>query len=510
VRATSQPIQVLRAAFGRTSLAALLTFLSWGLLPSPAAANVLLPQTSGATTLQIQSLLLGQRPGAKQPGKSKTGTKKVDVPADMPELKRDKEALPEDFRISPLAIPEIAITKELPTPDLTDKAVSRAHLNKMREYGALLLKGSFTDEKKERDLLRYGITYHLNRMTHRSVLFPSDEERAKVVSPDTTKPEAPDTLVTIREKLISDLRKTNSGNNEFQIRDAFLDIFVEEAPKLLDNNTYVRYQIGYLLSIFNNREENKDRGLPEEPCLKATKVLVALVNDDKIHFWSKVYPVRGLARICRHRNCKAEDRFLIMDALIKQMQAAKTLHWWYGDTVAESLSQLGGDALDRAKNPAVAETLFAVVKDPAYADRVRVRAAHALGRIPLETFKRTDELAIEILRLSYDLAQAYEKDPKSPHWREEFLMLYLAFQAENIPERNETKGLLQQVEKKAALASTRSVVNEAYQHLLPLVQNVVDVKGVTAIPDQLRKIKIWLESKANKNVAAAPVAGGKP
>ncbi|MDB5386450.1 MAG: hypothetical protein JWM11_2096, partial [Planctomycetaceae bacterium] len=41
--------------------------------------------------------------------------------------------------------------------------------------------------------------------------------------------------------------------------------------------------------------------------------------------------------------------------------------------------------------------------------------------------------------------------------------------------------------------------------------NVIGVKGVTPLPDQLRKIKTWLDSKANnKNGAANPVAAGGP
>ncbi|MDB5386977.1 MAG: hypothetical protein JWM11_2623, partial [Planctomycetaceae bacterium] len=462
VRATSQPIQVLRAAFGRSCLAALLTVLYLGLGPGSVSADVLSPQTLTVAKLQIESLILAQggRP-AKKP--TKGAAKKIEERIEDPALSRDKEALPADYRVPPVAVPEISITKELPIPDKTDKAAWKIHTRKMSDYSRVLVKGNFGDEKLEREILRYGITFRLNKLTHRNILFPSDEERAKVVDPEKTKPEAPESLVSVREELISDLRKTNSGAGAFQIRDAFLDIFVEEAPKLLDNSTYVRFQIGYLLSVFNNRDEDRDRNLPEEPCLKATKVLISLVNDDKIHFWSKVYPVRGLARICRYKNCKPEDRFVIIETLIKQLQGAKTLHWWYGASVAESLCQLG-DPHDRAKTPAVAEALFTVLKDPAYADRVRVQAAHSLARIPLETFKRTEEIATEILRLGYDLAQAFEKDPKNTQWREDFLLLYLSFRPENATEKTELKGLLTQVENKGTLAGSRSVVNEAYQY----------------------------------------------
>lgn len=500
VRVTSQPIQVLRPTFGRSNLAALLLVAWVGLSPNPVAASPFLPQIQGISILQIETWMFGQPP---RPGKPKPNAPKKEGPIEFPELKRDKEALPEGFRISPVAIPEIAIIKELPVPNKNDKNEMKTHNKKLGEYSRILYKGLFGDEKAERELLRYGITFRLNEMTQKSVLYPSDEERAKIVDPELVgKPKAPDSLTTLRDKLLTDLRNTNNSARNFQIRDAFLDILVEEAAKLLDNNIYVRYQVGYILSVINNRDEEK--GFPEEPCFRATKVLLSIVNDDKQQFGNKINPVRGLARICRHKNCKTEDRFLIIETLIKQMQAAKTLHWWYGEAVAESLSNLG-DPLDRAKNPAVAEALFAVLKDPAYADRVRATAAYALARIPLETFKRADEIAIENLRLGYDLAQAYEKDPLSAHWRRDFMLLYLAFKPENQSEVTELKGLLIQVEKKGVFAGARSVVTDAYQHLLPLVQNVMGVKGVTPIPDQLRKIKTWLDSKANKN-GGAPVA----
>jgi hypothetical protein len=509
VRATSQPTQVLRTATGRTSLAVLFTIFLGGFCSSSVAAQAsTVAQLTAVTASQLPSSTLAQfRNRQNNNTRNNNKTKKEEQPADIPELRRDKLALPSDYRIPPVVMPELLISNELPIPDKTDKNAWNIHRRKMSEYNRVLIKGTFGDEKAEREILRYGINFRLNQMTHRNLLYPSDEERVKVVEAER-KPEAPETLITVRDDLVSDLRKTGTSN-AMDIRDAFLDIFVEEAPRLLENNTYVRYQVGYLLSTFNNRDEDKSIKRLEEPCLKATKVLIDLVNNDKIHFLSKLYPIRGLARICQHRNCKPEDRFVIIETLVKQMAAAKTLHWWFGDVVAESLCQLG-DPLDRAKNPVVAEALFSVIKDSAYPDRVRVRAAYSLARIPLETFKRTDEIAIEILRLGNDLAQAYEKDPKSVHWREDFMMLYLAFQPEGQAERKELKGLKVQVESKPVLAGTRTVVDEAYQQFLPLVQNVIGVRGVTPIPDQLRKIKTWLDAHpANKNVAAnPPLAGG--
>jgi hypothetical protein len=501
VRVTSHPTQVLWTAFGRTSLVALLTVLSWGTLPSSVQADLTSQQSSLVMALQAESFVIGQPRPKTKPAPA---APKVEEPAEMLELKRDKEALPEGYQVPPVALPEISIVKELPIPKKEDKAAWKTHTAKYAEYSKVLVKGAFSNQKQEMDALRYGITYNLNRMTQRSLLFPSDEDRTAVIESEAVQPKPPESLVTIRDKILADLRTTNNSAGNFQIRDAFIDILLEEAPKLLDNHLYVRYEIGYLLSALINREEDKSRGLPEEPCFRATKPLLSLVNDEKMNFECKIYPIKGLTRICSHKNCKAEDRFVIIEALVKQLEAAKTIYFWYGLTIARCMGELP-DPLSRGKEPVVAEVLLKVLKDPAYPDRVRVEAAHALGQIPLETFKRNDEIPVEVLRLAYDLVQAYEKDPQKPHWRGNFMWLYLTFRAEGKKEEaDKKKGLINQ----SVRTGTSSVVNEAYQHFLPLVHNVIGVKGSTPIPEQLRKIKTWLDSKG-KNGVATPVAADR-
>jgi len=416
VRATTLQHSVLRKACCHSNTAILLTLTLWAMSPTLAEASTPFVLASPAVVsprLVIEQFQVAVFAQVRQPQKKPApAKKKVEAPVEVPQWEQDKLALPPGFKLPSVSIPELSIVKELPVPDPEDKAAWKAHRSKISQYSAVLIKGRFGDEKAERDLLRYGITYRLNLMTHRSLLYPSDEERTKVVETEEgKKPEAPDTLISVREDLISDLRKASGSNGEYQIRDAFLDIFVEESAKLLDKHTFVRFQVGYLLSIFNSRDEDRGRGQPEVPLFKALKLLISIVSDEKTHFLSKIYPVRGLARMCRHKDCRTDERFQIIDALIKEMGAAKTIHWWYGETVAESLSNLG-DPHDRAKNPAVAEALFSVIKDPGYADRVRVRAAHSIARIPLETFKRTDEIAIANLRPGYELGQGHDKEPK--------------------------------------------------------------------------------------------------
>lgn len=458
----------------------------------------------------------GQPAGGKGKNQKKTPgtTSKKDTTNVDPALLRDKTALPPGYKVPPEPLPDLKIVKEIPfltkpdpkkakeDPDLAKQW--RDHQDKFKKYTSLLRRGNLNDPRADKEILRYGIQYRLAQLTQRTILFPSDEEREKVATAEK-RVDPPPTIEKLRDEILKDLADTNAFNDVMDVRDAFLDILCEEAPKLLDNNFYVRFSIAEILSNVNNRDANHPRGGPEEPGFKAIKALLDLVNDAKQHPLYKLHPVQALARICRHKNCKPEDRFAIIDCLLKQMTAAKKLPEWYGMRVAESLGQLG-EPNDRTRQPVVVEALVNVLKDQAdYKYRVRVQAAHSLGRVPLEGYKKSDEIAVEILRMASQMAQDYEKDKASPRWKLYFALLYMAFNPMGEPEKSEKKGLLAQVESKPVLAGTKTVVTEAYQLFLPLAQEILGGKASTPVPDQLRKIKTWLDARG-KQAGNAPVA----
>ncbi|MDB5340749.1 MAG: hypothetical protein JWN70_6368 [Planctomycetaceae bacterium] len=505
MRATNLPLAALSAAFCRRCLVALALI---------AASSTTVARASGFDHLslapQLGQLVVAQQapkgggPGQKQKKPKAAAVKpKVAVEVD-PALLRDKIALPPDYQVPPPHLPDIDIVKELPfvtKKDARDPAW-RAHSEQMRKYNALLPKGTFTDVKAERDILRYGIKYKLARMTQRSILFPSDEDREKILKAqeEEKRVEVPETIEKIRDDILKDVKETNAFNGAMDIRDAFLDILCEEAVKLYDNSFYVRFNVALILSNLNNRDEDRVKMIPEQPCFKAVKALLELVNDPKQHPMYKVHPVVDLAKICRHKDCKPEDRFAIIESLINQMGQAKTLPDWYGMRLAESMSQLG-EPNDRTRQPVVVDALVKVLKDPAYSYRVRSAAAQALGRVPLEGYRKADEIAVEMLRLGEQMALDYEKTPKNPRWKLYFWSVYLGFQPKDAAERADKKGLLGQVDSKPVLAGTKTVVTEAYQHFLPLAQNVLGGRASAPIPDQLRKIKVWLDARGKPALA---------
>lgn len=516
MRATRQPIPVLRAATGRRSLAALIAIAVSLALPS--ATPAMSPHSWAQFVLgQLQpKTQIGK---AKNPKKTPTTTPKKDTTNVDPALLRDKAALPLGYKVPPEPLPDVKIVKELPfakkpdqqeakdDPELTKKW--REHQDKFKKYTALLRRGTLNDPRADKEILRYGIQFRLAQLTQQTILFPSDEEREKVATAEK-RVDPPPTIERLRDEILKDLDDTNAFNDVMDVRDAFLDILCEEAPKLLDNNFYVRFSIAEILSSVNNRDANHPKGGPEVPGFKAIKALLDLVNDAKQHPLYKLHPVQALARICRHKDCKPEDRFAIIDCLIKQMTAAKKLPEWYGMRVAESLGHLG-EPNDRARQPVVVEALVSVLKDQAdYKYRVRVQAAHSLGRVPLEGYKKSDEIAVEILRMASQMAQDYEKDKTNPRWKLYFAWLYMAFHPMGDAEKNEKKGLLAQVESKPVLAGTKTVVTEAYQLFLPLAQEILGGKPVAAVPDQLRKIKTWLDARGKAPGGAAPVAVKNP
>lgn len=514
MRATSLLKPAPHAALNRRRLAALIALAT---LTCTQSATTVHARDGLTLAPHLSQVLWGQggatlRPGESKkkkapPAKAKVNTVEVD-----PALTRDKTALPPGYQVPPQRLPDLDAGKELPLPVKKGSKEPgydewRKHIDLMKKYNTLLRKGNFEDAKAEREILRYGIKFKLAQMTQKNILFPSDEDREKVqkAQEEEKRVETPPTIEKYRDEILSDLHNTNAFNGGMEIRDAFLDILCDEAPKLLDNNFYVRFNVALILSTIVNREEDRTKPTAEEPCFRAIKPLLDLVNDPKQNPMYKVHPVLGLARICRHKNCKPEDRFAIIETLLNQMALAKPPQpEWYAMRIAESLALLG-DPNDRTRQPVVVDGLMKVLKDPEYTYRVRAQAAHSLGRIPLDGYRKADEIAVEMLRLGNQMAVEYEKSPKNPVWKLYFAYLYLGFQPRDTAERNEKKGLLVQVDTKPVLAGTKTVVNEAYQHFLPLAQNVLGGKAAAPIPDQLRKIKVWLDARG-KPAAGTPVA----
>ncbi len=452
----------------------------------------------------------GMRPGfGNQKNAKGTNAKgKTTAPEVDPALLRDKTALPPGYRVPPEPLPDIKIVKELPVPtkvDSKDPAYKewKAHVEMMKKYTALLRQGNFMEAGEERKILRYGIKYKLALMTQRKILFPTDDDREKIkkAQEEEKRVEAPPTIENVRDDLLlKDFKYTNAFNGGMEIRDAFIDILCEEIPKLYDNNYYARFNAILILCNINRREEDRVKMTPEEPEFKTIKPLLELVNSPKQDPTYKIHPIIALARMCRHKNCKPEDRFAIMESFISQLALAKTLPEWYGWRLAEQMAQLG-DPNDRTRQPVIVDALVKVLKDPGYAYRIRSEAARSLGRIPLDQYRKADEIAVEMLRLGEQMAVDFEKTQKDPRWKLYFYKVYLGFQPEDATERTEKKGLLAQVDSKPALAATKTVVTEAYQNFLPLAQNVLGGRASAPIPDQLRKIKIWLDARGKPALA---------
>lgn len=497
MRAINLPFTAYGTASGRRALIIILGVVCLHQSPGWAGPLTTLYVSTPTGVTQAGSLVLLQ-PGSRlrrQPTK-----REEEKAAEAQAAKQDKISLPPSYRVPPMPTAEIEISKELEIPLKKDSKDPdypkwREHLRQMGRYQSLLIKGSFNDAKVEKELLRYGISYRLKRMTHRKVLLPDDEERKKVDEAEKRNPEIPETITSLREDILADLRKTGTApNGSYEIRDAFLEILVDEAPKLLDNNIYVRYSVVEILCNINARDESREKGQSEEPYYKVIRPLVAVLDDPKQPVVLKLHPPIALARICRHKNCKTDDRFLIIETLVKQMTLAKTEHPGFGVRVVEGLATLG-DPNDRTRQPVAVEAVAKVLKDPGYNMDVQIEAAYFLGRMPLEAYKKIDEIAIEIVQLVEKMAQEYEKDRANPIWKSRFLTIYSAFRPKDEAERTAQRGLITQVDSKPVLAASKTIVTDAYQLTLPIVRTVLGVKEPTSVVEQLRKIKTWLNAQ---------------
>jgi len=298
--------------------------------------------------------------------------------------------------------------------------------------------------------------------------------------------------------------------------------------EVLDNNFFVRLQVVLILGHLDLMEyDARNRTLPVSYAPAAEVLLEkVLVADQPVAIKSQgANGGKRLALLSRYdaRTSVARNRKLAA-GLISEFEKTDT-HPWYQSRLAEALA-----AVDLRTNPeghaVIVQALAEVMVDNANKRKpeVRCESAKALGRAPLATDVNVDLLAFEIVQLTKDMANRYNKElaavnaknaqranmPQKnqveeahlpAHWPLSFLKIYFAFQPTGSLEKklyntrrlpaDRTPGLKMKFPKRAS-------VDSAYKTIKPIVRHVAEQTGTSSpapIPaNDIATLTTWLNT----------------
>ena len=402
--------------------------------------------------------------------------------------------------------PELSIVKELYTDGDEKDFVSKT---KLAFDNALKSSAPNDDEKKALDA---GAKYWVYRFTMKKYYEEETPQKANKFAP-AKKSEAPkERLHNLRKNLIDVVR--NNAKITPAAREYFLKQVTKYAEDLLDNNLVVRQNILLVLGQLPLDNGNIAKGIEPAPYVPAYTVLLKVIKDEKQHEAAKISALTGLLRICKLGLATADPandkkRAEIAMALVPEL-VKKDTHWWYQFRLAECLGAAGVTFDPGNKNnPIVLQTLAELVADNSRHWQPRCEAARAIGRLPLDTTLNMSPVLFEIVKLGYDMAQAYNANPKKDSWANYFFTLYMAFKAEKPDSRiaggKRKSGLLEALPPKE--------VKESYDQVFQMLLHLANNPGQQFSAEQLEAIDTWLRNHAptNKRItASSPEIGSNP
>ena len=133
---------------------------------------------------------------------------------------------------------------------------------------------------------------------------------------------------------------------------------------------------------------------------------------------------------------------------------------------------------------------------------VRVEAARAIGRLPLDGIT-VGPIAYEMVNLGHQLAQGYAVNPKKESWTKYFWKLYLAFKKSDPNDKvvgdRRKAGLLEAI-------PGQKEIKDAYEQIVIITNVGLDPAGKLFSAEQLKTLQDWLKN----NKSGSITVGGPP
>lgn len=304
-------------------------------------------------------------------------------------------------------------------------------------------------------------------------------------------------LSAIRKKI-----KQNFIRARQPATDLLLPEITKQCEKLLKHPLPVRLNAVMLITELNQTRFNAGKKQAAVPYEGKAGSLIAIVSDPSQHQAVKVVAVNGLHRLCKDANLKIDLRKKIATALIKELKNSET-EPWYQRVCIETLGVVN-DLYDTQRKPYIVQMLCEILIDNQRPWLVRAGAACSLGRTKMDGQINLPLINYEVARFTYDLGLQHNQKPRSYHWKMCFFQAYSAYRKKDARDT----AWLDRV-KNASLSKHKTIVEAAYQRILPVVNEVIGrMKPQTISKKTLEDLKKFIDENPPANLSVAP--GSKP
>lgn len=383
----------------------------------------------------------------------------------------DREKLPESYLPPRPTLPEVTLEKEWdynPFPE-------RQRNGQLSKYRELLRRGEFSPgddtRKAEEKLLR-------------------DVVRMKLAA--FTKKENRDNIPDLRQKFLTDLKFTGPRpETKREVRQEMLKLILADVEELMKYQLVVRINGVILLTELNEFEPDGNSGAPAVAYVDAYPLLSKILDDETQPDAVRVWAASGLTRILNVSELKALVRYKIVEVLVRNAERSRKYSLWLQYRLTEALGST--QVLEnQERNLVVAQTLAKTLVDTERPLIVRVEAAYGFSRLPLTDKIDMRQLAVEVARLTSEVATAYRKEKPSALWNVTMMKLYATFKPVDEPELKKNWGLLTQVAS-SKFNAVRPEVTEAFNVVLPVVRSVVGKPNDKALVAATAALDEWLK-----------------
>jgi hypothetical protein len=409
------------------------------------------------------------------------------------------------FASSVSALAQDPPTKEAPADDVdaNRKAENISWNPKVdfKEYTDLRKKSQFAEFDRKLGLAsvsesdRKLLLKHLENQIYGLTLEQNVDRHARIIEEIATRAESPTTTPAVREFILE---------NTLKIAE----------PLLKDQPPNVQHAVVLLAARLNAKvaDIGGNKKIPAQPYPGSQKLMMKVLSqtDPVLPIPARIRAARGLERLMRDGDIssveKANMGVALAEALMKQNVENPLARRWYRRTLVEALG-VTGRYEDIGYRPYMVDALASVLVNPQDDWEVRAAAARSLSQLPLDQKVNVELLNYEIVKLLYDLAQAYNASDKTPPstWRWAFDTIYLSYKSPTVADQTVRHwGLMH-------LASPvgREKINSAYKVVLPIVKPILESPTLPQVnPAAIKALEDWL--KNNKPADRKPTKDSAP
>ena len=301
-------------------------------------------------------------------------------------------------------------------------------------------------------------------------------------------------LETINSKQLTLTEPRNFVNEEI----------VRIAPELLGQPPAIRLNVLILAASLVSDPTTT----PARPYYGAATLFLSVLDDPKQLVESKLWAVKGLARLCRDVDFSVTERNKVATkvvAVLSEPDALAPQNWWYRLRLVEALGDTGL-CYDLQRQPIVIDTLVAILSSNKEHWMVRTTAARSATQLP---WLQADNVNVplityQICKITREMAADRNGRLNAPHWPYCFLSMYLGFNPQTAEQKQKNWGLLQKV-KLPGYTQHEPLVTSAYQGLLPVVNSVMGQKvprQTTA--EEIQLLDDWLKNNVPSDNKPTP------